>query len=346
MEAPKRILFFRLGAVGDVLLTTPAVKKAKELFPGAEIHYLVEDKAAPVLENNPYIDRIIRLTQVRHYFPRDFGIFFVANFLKKQFSGIKYDYFFDLESSYYSVYVSFFIKALKKFGFRINQKKRVWYNGFYDKRLDYSGQDRYIANRYIELLKLAVEFDGADLKLVLSLSEAEKAQTRDFYSRNNVAQGDKVVLFGVSGSWPTKRWPDLYWVELAKMIHSDVPGARIFVLWGPGDPKELLDVLGVIDHICVIPEMGLRELITVIAGGSILIANDGAPRHIGQALGLKTVGLFGPTNEKGWANPDKNNIVLTAPVDCRPCDRVNCEKDVCMAGIKPGAVYEAVKKLL
>lgn len=340
-----KILFFRLGAIGDVLLTTAAVKKAKELFPGAEIHYLTEEKAAPVLYGNPYIDRIIPLRQVKHFLPRDFGIFYVAGFLRQHFSGVKYDYFFDLESSYYSVYVSFFIKAVKKLGFKISRKKRGLYNLFYDRRLDYAEKDRYIAYRYLALINEASNFTDADPSPVLKVTPEEKTAAAAFYEKYSVKPGDFVVLFGVSGTWPTKKWPDINWVGLARALTEKMDNARVFVLWGPGDPKELLDVLDVIERVNVIPDVGLRELITIISGGNLLVANDGAPRHIAQALGLKTIGLFGPTNEKGWARPDDNNIVLTADAACRPCDRLKCEKDGCMSLIRPGRVLESLLAL-
>jgi ADP-heptose:LPS heptosyltransferase len=346
MGPVKKILFYRLGAVGDVLLTTPAVKKAKELFPDARIHYMTEYKAAPVLRENPYIDKIIELRQVKNPLPREFAIFFIAGFLKEQFSGEKYDYFFDLESSYYSTYISFFIKAVKKYGFKINQKKRKFYNKFYDCRLDYSAPNIYMAKKYLALVKAAVDFKDADTSPVLVVTPQERAQAGEFYKKNGVKSGDKKILLGISGTWDAKKWPDKNWIELARGISAGVKNAKIFVLWGPNDPKELPEALEKIDGVKVIPEMGLRELITVISGGDILIANDGAPRHIGQALGLKTIGLFGPTNDRGWVNPDDKNIALTAATDCRPCDKIKCDKKDCMKLITPEKVMREMLHMI
>ncbi len=346
MPDTKKILFFRLGAIGDVLLTTPAVKKAKELFPGAEIHYMTEAKAAPVLYNNPYIDKIIELKQAKHFLPRDFGIFFIAGFLRGMFSKEKYDYFFDFESSYYSVYISFFIKAARKIGFWINQKKRALYNRFYDRRVKYDAADRYMAERFLALVKEEVPFDAAETGPVLKVSGVEKERAGSFYNNYTGARNGKIILFGVSGTWATKKWPDRYWVELAKMITAGVKDSKIFILWGPSDPMELLDALAAIKGVYIIPAVGLRELIVIISGGNLLVANDGGPRHMAQALGLKTIGLFGPTNDKGWANPDKDNLVMAAAVDCRPCDKISCENDDCMSQITPELVFEKLKSLL
>src|SRR5687767_3106613 len=56
--ASPRILVVRLGAMGDILHTLPAVASLKESFPGSRITWIVEHKWAPLLEANRFIDRI------------------------------------------------------------------------------------------------------------------------------------------------------------------------------------------------------------------------------------------------------------------------------------------------
>src|SRR5690242_10403668 len=56
-----RILVVRLGAMGDIIHTLPAVAALKQNYPGAHLAWLVEPKWLPLLEGNPYIDRIIPL---------------------------------------------------------------------------------------------------------------------------------------------------------------------------------------------------------------------------------------------------------------------------------------------
>src|SRR5438046_10542795 len=53
-----RILVVRLGAMGDVLHALPAVASLKHSFPGSHLTWLVESHWAPLLERNPYVDRI------------------------------------------------------------------------------------------------------------------------------------------------------------------------------------------------------------------------------------------------------------------------------------------------
>ncbi len=53
MESPRRILIIKLGSIGDVVHTLPALADLKQSFPEAEIDWLVESKARVILTGNP-----------------------------------------------------------------------------------------------------------------------------------------------------------------------------------------------------------------------------------------------------------------------------------------------------
>ena len=157
-----KILFFRIGAIGDVLLTTVAVKKARDLFPDAVIHYLAGGKAAPVLENNQYIDKVFYMPEENSRVPKFLRPLLMRRFFRENFSDIKYDYFIDFESSYYSVYFSFMIKACMKVGHLIKDKRRKLYNMLYGTRVDYTDGDWYVIKRHLALIKPLGNFEQTD----------------------------------------------------------------------------------------------------------------------------------------------------------------------------------------
>src|SRR5664279_4787398 len=65
-DASRRILVVRLGAMGDIIHTLPAVAFLKQSHPGSLLTWLVEPRWAPLLEENPYVDRVVLLR--RHSF--------------------------------------------------------------------------------------------------------------------------------------------------------------------------------------------------------------------------------------------------------------------------------------
>jgi ADP-heptose:LPS heptosyltransferase len=342
-----KILFFRRGAIGDALLTTAAVKKTRELFPDAEIHYLAGEAASQVLINNPDINTVFVLKPIKNFLPREFEILFYAPFLLKTFSKYEYDYFVDFESNYFSTYVSFFIKTKKKIGHNLTQKKRMYLNKYYTNRVNYIDGGRYSALRHLSLIKEMAEFSEAGYKPNLTLTETEKASSLKYLIDNKIDPASKIIMLCVSSMWESKRWPDKYWLEIVDMINKKY-GLQIVVLTGPGDPKELLDALKNRPNVHVMEvNKNMRIMIAVLAHGRVLIASDGAVRHIANALKVKTIGMFGPTSETGWAYADENNAVLAVDMECRPCYKAKCRKNYdCLKAVKPDMVMQSLDKLL
>lgn len=342
-----KILFFRLGAIGDVLLTTPAVRKARELFPDAQIDYMTGVAAAEMLEHNPDINRVIILKLAKHFLPREFGIFFIMPFLIREFSGTDYDYFVDFESSYFSAYISFFISADKKIGQKITQKRRGYLNKTYDKRVDFDDNGHYQALRHLELIKELKPFESANLHLILKISYLEKSEALQYMARHDLDIHGKKIMLCPSSTWKTKSWPDEYWIELVGLINERFRSHRIIIMSGPNDPAQLIDALKEMPNVHVWQPERLRPFAALLSCGDVLIANDGAVRHMANAMDVKTIGLFGSTNDKNWAFEDENNIVLKTDVECRPCHKPECRKDMeCLRSIKPAAVIKHIADLL
>ncbi len=340
-----KILVFKIGAIGDVLLTTPALKKIKEYFQHCEIHYFVGKKAAEILKNNPFIDKIIIFEEKFPHLSKLFKIIAMRKWFKERFSNISYDYFLDFESSYYSTYISYCIKANKKIGFKIKDPRRYLLNYLYNKRLDYEQKDSYIVNKYLYMAStLGFNLIGKYEKPILKLTEKEIENGKNFYKQKNIKENDKKILLSISGTWKTKRWFTEHWIELINLINNKIQNSKIIILWGPGD-EEIINNFKTLP-VFIIPPLNLRELASIINSGDVLISNDNGVRHIANALNIKTIGIFGPTNEKGWAVEDDNNKIIVSDIKCRPCDKTKCNDILCMKEIKPEKVFDILLKLI
>jgi ADP-heptose:LPS heptosyltransferase len=338
-----RILFFRIGAIGDVLLTTPAVRAVRNRYPDAEIHYMAGKSAARILRNNPDIDRVIVFNERFNGLIRLFRVIFMAPEIKKSLAP-EYDMFIDFESSYYSAYISMAVTTRNKIGFLITQKRRKIFNGLYSTRVVYDVKNEYLVNRHLCLAYAAGAERPESLRPVLRLSNEELTLAGNYYK--DVAADEKLpgVHFCISGTWRTKRWPIGYWIRLAELLSEKF---SIFITWGPGDEKDVQQFVDKnISNTHIIPQVELRQLAAIISYGRILVSGDNGVRHIANALGLKTVGIFGPTNDKAWAYEDAENLVLVSDIDCRPCDKIRCGNSECMTDITPEIVKDKVVGLM
>lgn len=338
----RKVLFFRIGAIGDTLLTTPAVNYFKKNNPDCEIHYMAGLPAVEILKNNPDINKIFTFKEIKTKFPRFINAMLARKNIKDAIDPY-YDIFFDFESSYYSTYISFHINAKEKVGFKITKKRRFYFNWFYNYRFNYQQKNNYLALKFIQLVqKYCENKNNFNINPVLIISDDEKQDAANILHRFNLNPKEKFIMACVSGTWPAKKWPIDNWLFLFKKLESK----KIVLLWGPGDEEDIKYIKEKnLPNVFIIPAVNIRQVSAILSFASILISNDNGLRHIGQALNVKTIGLFGPTNENDWMKQDQNNIALTSPAPCRPCDKTKCKNNFCMQDISPDDVIKKINIL-
>ncbi len=59
----KKLLIIRFSSIGDIILTTPVIRCLKQQLKGAEIHFLTKKQYLPILEANPYIDKLYSINE-------------------------------------------------------------------------------------------------------------------------------------------------------------------------------------------------------------------------------------------------------------------------------------------
>ena len=156
--ANKRILILRMAGIGDVLLTTPAVRAIRKKFPKHDIDYITSEAGSLALKENKNINNII---VYKEKLKRNYILFklpFITNyyFQKEFFQKLwytEYDYIFDFESNKRSAFMSRKIKAVNKAAFQQSGKKK-YINQYYS-ILHQPEKGIYQVDRYLGLIKKA-----------------------------------------------------------------------------------------------------------------------------------------------------------------------------------------------
>src|ERR1700733_2871900 len=125
-----KFLIIRFSSIGDIVLTTPVVRCLKKQMVTAEVHYLTKSAFRPILEANPYVDRV-------HCLGEDLGA--VIDVLRNE----DFDYVIDLHHNLRTWKVK---KGLGKQSFSFNKLniEKWWYTNFKRNRMP----DRHIVDRY------------------------------------------------------------------------------------------------------------------------------------------------------------------------------------------------------
>ena len=166
------------------------------------------------------------------------------------------------------------------------------------------------------------------------------------------AEGKPFVVFGVGARWPTKRWPARHFVALGAALERD-HGFAAFYAMDPGDAggvAELESALG--DRADRVVPLPFRDLAALSSRAAAIVSNDSAVLHLGPALDVPALGIFGSTVPAfGFARQGPRDGVAEIPLPCRPCDvhgREHCPlgHHACMERLTPEIALAALRPML
>ena len=181
-----------------------------------------------------------------------------------------------------------------------------------------------------------------------ALSDSERARARggiDFVA------GAGFVVHGVGARWETKRWPIDRFARLGDRLREDLGLESIYAV-SPEEPAlsaELRERLGARGSRAV-ATVSLREAAAIASGAAAIVSNDSAFLHLGPALGVPAVGIFGSTVPGfGFAFQGPRDEAVGIPLSCRPCDvhgkrRCPLGHHRCLRDLDPGLVVDAVRR--
>jgi heptosyltransferase-3 len=297
-----RILVIRGGAIGDFILTLPALKALREAYPNAHIEILGYKHIAAPAENRFYA-QVVRSIE---YGPLS-GFFATNSELSAELAG----YFanFDLIISYLYDPDCIFENNLRRCGVEnllCGPAKIVETGGHAARQLA----------RPIEELGIRV----ADLTERIFLSEKDRQFAQDFL--RNLSR-PIIVIHPGSGS-KEKNWPPENWIELFSSSGrfsgaKDEPGhmrqqLSLVVVSGEADQAQTaqLENYWKDRDVRFAKNLPLLHLAAVLED-AVFVGHDSGISHVAAAAGANCILLFGPTDPNVWAPRNKNVHVLRAP---------------------------------
>jgi heptosyltransferase-3 len=331
---PKRILICQLRQIGDVLLSTPAIRLVAERFPEAALHVLTEKKCAPVLENNPRIERIWAMDKAALSNP------FKALRYYASVSRDDYDMIIDFQQLPRCKWVVLFSRAPIKLTYT-----PPWYNRFlYTHWVPMI--DGYAAKSKASILRLLdLAWKGESPELFLT--DREKAFAGEFATRHGLAT--PFITVDPSHRRETRRWPESHFAKLIRLLRDRYPSLRAVILYGPGEKPLAERVAELAGEGAIVTEsmLSIREMAAVQSLATLHIGNCSAPRHLAVAVGTPSLTIQGATSD-GWLFPSPEHIsVKKWPKGC-PCNENSCRLGTreCLLKLMPEDALKPAVKLI
>jgi heptosyltransferase II len=142
-------------------------------------------------------------------------------------------------------------------------------------------------------------------------------------SRGLSGDGRPVVALAPGAVGPSKRWPASAYAALTQRLLA--AGAAVWVLGSPAEKALAAEIIGA-SGARDLTGPDLRDAIFALASATAAVSNDSGLLHVAAALGIPTVGIFGPTSPWHWAplNPLAAIIETKSTLECRPCHKPVC----------------------
>lgn len=290
-----KILVIQQKMIGDVLVSTVICEAIKTAFPSAEVHYMIHPNTVAVVDNNPFIDRIVVFDP--QIYGGLFGLFKFGKALKKE----NYDVILDAYAKLESLIPTLLSAAPKRIGFK------KWYSGlFYTKSIE--RKEGVLNTAVFHRLLLAKELTKEDInpmfpQIYLSAREREVAAEK---ISENIGNDKKLLMISVLGSNKKKSLPASQMAETLDFVAAQTNATLLFNFL----PNQLEEATKIY-NLCK-PETqavieldfytkSLREFLAILSQCQALIGNEGGAVNMAKALSIPTFTIFSPwINKESW----------------------------------------------
>lgn len=325
-ERIKKILIIRLDRIGDVILSTPAIRAVRQTFPQAEISLLIKGYTKDLLVANPNIDRL--LIYKEDVIARDFDLAIA------------------LHPGFLQNYLTFASGAALRVGFT------GWGGGFFLTRRikdDRQSRIRHEVDSALEVVA-SVGCETKDKSLDISVTQEGEEFAEDFFLKNSLSSPNPIVVIHPGSRQEYIRWAEKGFAALAdKLIKEEK--AKVILSAGEGEWQLIENILLLMDEKPLVARgFKLSCLVSIIKRCNLFIGNGSGPMHIAAALKVPVVAIFGPAHPldsfKEWGPWGENNIIVTKDLNCPNCHPSDCKTFRCLSGISVEDVLDAARQQL
>lgn len=337
-EKVKNILIVSSTAIGDTLLSTPAIRAIRERYPDTKIIAHFNKSNMEMFENNPHIDGIIPyyggyekiFKIVREFRKHKFDLALILHGNEPQatpmcyLSGARYIFKLPNTTKYNFLLANKSpVLAWKDFGHCIEQGLKVA-----------ELADAHTYNKKMELVIERRDEDAVDLFL-----------KREGISSNNLLIGFQVSASNINTMW----FPDRF-AELGRKIISEYPDLKIIITGSPSERDYCEDIGRSIGAGVVVSagKLPLKQIPALIKRFKLLVTGDTGIMHVAIANGTTVVALYAASDSKStgpYYDMDKH-IVLQKWKTCDPCVGKKCKYQECMENISVDEVFQATVEVL
>ena len=327
--------------LGDAVMTTPALAAVREGFPDARIVLLARPLVAELFRHHPDVDEVM-VYEVPGRHEGALGRLRLGGELRRR----RFDGALLLQNAFDAALIAFLGRIPERAGYPTDGRRILL---TLPVPLTPGILERHEVEYYLCLL------DGLGIPrpvpavLKLAVTEKEREAMAERLASLGIDRGAPIVAINPGATYGSaKRWYPERFAAVADSLAEEW-GARVVVV-GSAAEAPLAGEIEAAARRGVANMAGkttVREMMAFLSLSSFIVANDSGPMHIGAALGVPLVAIFGPTDWRRTSPWTDRARVVRVDVDCSPCRLRTCDRaHECMLGVTPEMVVDAARQLL
>lgn len=332
-QSVKRVLIVHQGAIGDFILSLPAIASLREHYQKAHFEIAGFPKILSLAYGRYYADKVISIDG------KEWAMLYME---RPIFSQRLVDYLsmFDLGVIFTANPNPIFVKNLKRAGLQHFLQIRT---------LPSNGEQIHITDYILSSLN-RIGLNASSMYPRLYLTKSDRLFAEGFLKEVGI-RGDKTLIAIHPGSGGKKKvWMPERFVRLVYRLSQKLE-ATFLIISGPADEcfvETLLLHISSLDPI-LIKNLPLPHVASIIERCGIYIGNDSGITHMAASLAVPTIAIYGPTDPEIWGPRGPHVSILASHIACSPCSKrtlVSCDSSQCLASIDVDLVMKKALELL
>jgi heptosyltransferase-2 len=340
-DPPASLLVRATNWLGDAVMTTPALAAVREGFPDARIVLLARPLVAELFRHHPDVDEVMVYERPGRHEGALGRLRLGGELRRRRFDGALL-----LQNAFDAALIAFLGRIPERAGYPTDGRRFLL---TLPVPLTPGILERHEVEYYLCLL------DGLGIPrpvpavLKLAVTEKERETMAERLALLGIDRGAPIVAINPGATYGSaKRWYPERFAAVADSLAEEW-GARVVVVGSAAEAPlageiEAAARRGVAN---LAGKTTVREMMALLSLSSFLVTNDSGPMHIGAALGVPLVAIFGPTDWRRTSPWSPLAKVVRVEIDCSPCRRRVCDRGhECMLGVTPEMVLDAARQLL
>ncbi len=346
LDTKGSILIIQLGDIGDAVLTLPLIESVYQAFPGRPILLCVREHARDLMEDIPHVHQVLSVNKQKRTLKNEMihQLGFIKA-LRKHRPAVA----IELRTGTRGAVIAGLSGATTRIA-RYANDGTLWRNRLFTHLVRPTREyGQYAAAHHLNIVA-PWGFRQKDPKPRIMAGARRRKRAEAIFRKARVPMNKPLVAVHPFSLWRYKEWQVS---EMASLLDR-IQGEHHLSVLVTGAPNERERARRLVEKCRIKPynltgETQIGDMPAVLLACALFIGVDTAALHIAAAVGIPTVGIFGPSSWINWAPRGGNHLIVKKGLACQPCSQKGCdgsESSRCLKELTTNEVYGVIRKML